>query len=301
MEEIEHLFHTSELATHPWSHFANIFGARIVFASSWHVVLTNWLHQFNGSSQLHQLALLTPALIAWELWLARNEARYNGGLVNGYKICFKVKHWLVELSPLLRPSRATPSLFHAALYCLGMVPTPLTTKASLLVRWYSPPCDILKLNIEGASCGNPGRAKCDGLLRDWKGKFVFAFSQSFGVITNSMAKAMALKFGLYYCYILGVSKVWVEIDSQVVCHWFNGMGIIPWSLQQVWDDIVDMADFIDLKVTHIFLEANSIADSLAKMGTTGHSQFSTYISAFSKTTIGCFILDSSGCPSFRIR
>ncbi|CAI9772326.1 unnamed protein product [Fraxinus pennsylvanica] len=40
---------------------------------SWHAVLTHCLHQFNGSSQFHQLALLISALIAWEIWLARNE------------------------------------------------------------------------------------------------------------------------------------------------------------------------------------------------------------------------------------
>ncbi|CAA2956390.1 Ribonuclease H domain, partial [Olea europaea subsp. europaea] len=76
---------------------------------------------------------------------------------------------------------------------------------------------------------------------------------------------MALKLGLYYCYLLGVSKVWVETNSQLVCHWFNGMGKISWSLQQVWDDIVDLADLIDSKVSHVNREANSVANSLAKL------------------------------------
>ncbi|XP_022872887.1 probable inactive receptor kinase At3g08680, partial [Olea europaea var. sylvestris] len=73
-----------------------------------------------------------------------------------------MKHWLVELNSLLRPSRATPSHLHATLHCLGMAPTPLTTKAPLLVPWYRPPCDILKFNIDGARCGNPGRAGYGG-------------------------------------------------------------------------------------------------------------------------------------------
>ena len=40
------------------------------------------------------------------------------------------------------------------------------------VRWIRPPIDWFKLNSDGASIGNPGKAGGGGLIRDHQGKWI---------------------------------------------------------------------------------------------------------------------------------
>lgn len=53
-----------------------------------------------------------------------------------------------------------------------------------------PPRGRLKLNLDGASEGNPGAARCGGVIRDFQGSFLYGFSVSIG--TNTYAEISAL-------------------------------------------------------------------------------------------------------------
>ena len=64
---------------------------------------------------------------------------------------------------------------------------------TISVRWMKPPMDWLKLNTNGASLGNPGKAGGGGVIRDSSGKWVKGFSRSIGVATSVMAKCWAIR------------------------------------------------------------------------------------------------------------
>ena len=48
------------------------------------------------------------------------------------------------------------------------------------MRWEKPPSNWFKLNIDGASCGNPGRAGGGGVIRDCASEWVRGFARSIG-------------------------------------------------------------------------------------------------------------------------
>ena len=64
---------------------------------------------------------------------------------------------------------------------------------TISVRWMKPPMDWLKLNTNGASLGNPGKAGGGGVIRDSSGKWVKGFSRSIGVATSVMAECWAIR------------------------------------------------------------------------------------------------------------
>ena len=55
---------------------------------------------------------------------------------------------------------------------------------AIQVRWIKPPRDWLKLNMDGASQGNPGKAGGGGVIRDSSRKWVKGFSRSIRVATS---------------------------------------------------------------------------------------------------------------------
>lgn len=59
--------------------------------------------------------------------------------------------------------------------------------------WQPPPHGFLKINIEGASKGNPGMAGFGGVIRGEQGRIKDIFHNHLGTTTNNMAELMALE------------------------------------------------------------------------------------------------------------
>ena len=64
------------------------------------------------------------------------------------------------------------------------------------MKWSKPPEGWFKLNLDGASCGNPGKARSGGLIRDCSGKWLKGFARSIGFATSVLAEFWALRDGL---------------------------------------------------------------------------------------------------------
>ena len=101
----------------------------------------------------------------WTLWLFRNQAIFN-------------------------PSHRPPDLLHNSIslafeffYFSAANPTPAPKKA-IHFKWECPPSSWFKLNTDGSSIGNPGRAGGGGVLRDSNGNWVRGFSSSFGITSS---------------------------------------------------------------------------------------------------------------------
>ena len=127
----------------------------------------------------------------------------------------------------------------------------------------------MKLNVDGSVMGKPGAAAIDGILRDHVGTFKGVFSKSIGIEDSNFAKFMTIKEGLS----LFSSSTWTQSHNLIIES--NSKNVIlakshllvPWRMKLISNQIEILKSRVKgVSFVHIFREANSVADSLAKAG-----------------------------------
>ncbi|XLS95417.1 hypothetical protein HN51_071425 [Arachis hypogaea] len=88
-------------------------------------------------------------------------------------------------------------------------------RLQMLVRWVPPSEGAIKLNVDGSSRGNPGRAGCGGLLRDQDGNCITGFVSHIGFAGSIAAELVAIRHGLWLAWQFGYRKVECESDCMV--------------------------------------------------------------------------------------
>lgn len=64
------------------------------------------------------------------------------------------------------------------------------------IKWLPPPSEYWKLNTDGSSQGNPGKAGAGGIIRNSDGGWVKGFQQSIGHATAIVAELWGILSGL---------------------------------------------------------------------------------------------------------
>ncbi|CAA7027590.1 unnamed protein product [Microthlaspi erraticum] len=146
----------------------------------------------------------------------------------------------------------------------GSVPVETGSRHDRLISWTPPMLGWIKLNSDGASRGNPGLATAGGVLRDGDGKWCGGFALNIGRCTAPLAELWGVYYGLCIAWDKQITRLEVEVDSSVVAG-FLRQGIPdthPLSflvrlchgfLSKDWE----------VRVTHVYREANHLADGLA--------------------------------------
>ena len=98
----------------------------------------------------------------WHIWKSRNNYVFNGKPANP-RLAIEITNQAMEF-----------------MYCYSSSKAP-NGRASKLVRWEKPPSGWTKLNMNGASLGNPGVAGCGGIMRDERGNWVVGFARRIGI------------------------------------------------------------------------------------------------------------------------
>ncbi|XP_042495078.1 uncharacterized protein LOC122074317 [Macadamia integrifolia] len=98
----------------------------------------------------------------------------------------------------------------------------------LEVHWCKPPINWIKINVDGSSLGNPGRAGAEGISRDSEGRVCNSFSSFLGIKKTYEAEFEAVLEGITLAQNMNVRES------------------TPW------------------KITHCYREVNTAADYLAK-------------------------------------
>ena len=157
----------------------------------------------------------------------------------------------------------------------------------------------LKLNTDGCSRGNPGRAGGGGVLRDGEGKLLFTFSTFTGSCSSIQAEARALLFGVQLCIARGHVRVHVEVDSLVLIHIVQQIVQCPWSFDMEVRSLLQLLPHV-VSITHCFREANQVADILSNVGCDeGYDRTYHHLSELPTHARGAFRLDRLGLPSLR--
>ncbi|CAK9176633.1 unnamed protein product, partial [Ilex paraguariensis] len=113
----------------------------------------------------------------------------------------------------------------------------------------------------------------------------------------------------FFCELLSLddqhglsdSLILVESDSQILVHMVKGLAAIPWQLQDLLKRIKLLFGMMNLQISHIYREANGLADFLASFAV--HSKTYTEFSGSNVLPVaGRLILqqDQTGLPSKKV-
>lgn len=81
------------------------------------------------------------------------------------------------------------------------------------ISWIMPPSGVVKLNSDGGSCGNPGIGGGGGVIRDSHGHFIYGYSSSYGICSNTLVEVQALSQGVSWLISQGFRDSFLEMDS----------------------------------------------------------------------------------------
>ena len=122
----------------------------------------------------------------------------------------------------------------------------------------------LKIQIDGASRGNPGPAGAGVVLSDSRGKKIKELAVYLGESTNNVAETCALILGLQEALRLGGRKVSVLTDSELLARQVTGeYRVKDKQLQWLHALIRNLAEAFEFKIQPVPREQNREADRLA--------------------------------------
>jgi ribonuclease HI len=124
---------------------------------------------------------------------------------------------------------------------------------------------------DGAARGNPGPAGAGAILRTPKGVVLAELCGFLGHTTNNVAEYRALLMGLEQALALGVRRLEVRADSELLIKQLRGeYRVKDPKLKPLWQEAKQLlARFDAARLQHVRREQNSDADRLANAGIDG--------------------------------
>ncbi|KAL0006038.1 hypothetical protein SO802_013599 [Lithocarpus litseifolius] len=220
---------------------------------------TEWLTT-NGNNVQHHSQTRPPwnvlFLIAiWEIWKQRNN--------------FVFKH----RSSNPRLAKGIVAQATEFYLCADRVRS-ISKKRIRNIRWEKPEVGWMKLNTDGASNAVLGLAGGGGLIRDEAGRWVVGFSRKLGKVNSFLAELWALKDGLLLCQQMNMTALIVELDAKAVVEALTNPSYSNTIVSGLFDDCRQiLSSFNQVRIQHIFREANMCADQLARLGSLQASEF----------------------------
>ncbi len=131
---------------------------------------------------------------------------------------------------------------------------------------------LYELYTDGASKGNPGHAGIGFVIKK-DGYTIQEQSKYIGITTNNVAEYTALLEGLKRIKTLGINKVKVFSDSELMVKQINGDYSIKNNvLQKLYNQVMSITKGLkSFSVEHIPRSQNIEADRLSKKGSMDHS------------------------------
>ena len=128
----------------------------------------------------------------------------------------------------------------------------------------NPPEEWL-LQVDGASRGNPGEAGCGAVIFDDAGQVVRELCRYLGRATNNVAEYQGLLMGLDEVLRLGVKRLRVESDSELMVRQLNGVYRVKHEkLIPLFQNATALLRRLDAcHIIHVRREHNRVADELA--------------------------------------
>lgn len=146
-------------------------------------------------------------------------------------------------------------------------PSDVQARNPTLVAWKRPDEGVVKVNVDGSFCRSSGRAGFGGLLQDHDGSWLVGFSGFLGFSNIIMADLKAIQTGLSMAWQRGFRNLICESDSKEAIRLVEEAYIDYHHLSSVISNIRDwLQKSWNVRLVHVFREANFGADCLAKLG-----------------------------------
>lgn len=132
----------------------------------------------------------------------------------------------------------------------------------------STPSEDAILWTDGAARGNPGPAGIGAILKSADGEVLYTGSEYLGHTTNNVAEYRAVLLGLNGALELGVRRIEVRADSELLIKQLKGeYRVRSPGLRPLYEEAKRLLSrFASSKLTHVRRELNGEADRLANQG-----------------------------------
>ncbi|XP_011628656.1 uncharacterized protein LOC105421748 [Amborella trichopoda] len=114
--------------------------------------------------------------------------------------------------------------------------------------------------------GSAGRS---GVIRNSVGAFIEAFAKHFGFASNNHVKFLAFEEGVQLVIQNNCSPIQIESDSTLLVNVIQNRCNAPWRLKTIVDNCCTRLSSHRWSITHVFREANMVANALAKRAAAG--------------------------------
>lgn len=123
----------------------------------------------------------------------------------------------------------------------------------------------IKIYVDAASRGNPGKAGIGAVIYDSSDKVVTKLSEYIGHATNNVAEYTGVIYALQEALILGAKRVSIFSDSELVVKQISGeYAVKNEDLRRLRKQVEHLRKgFKELNITFIRREKNKLADKLA--------------------------------------
>ncbi len=137
------------------------------------------------------------------------------------------------------------------------------------------PTEAYVIHCDGGSRGNPGPAAYGAIIEDTKGRRVATLSQFLGNKTNNAAEYQGLLASLRKAAELGIKKVNVRMDSELIVRQLNGRYRVKnANLKPLYAECMDVLRRFDTwTVDHVRREKNVEADRLVNEALDRHGKY----------------------------
>jgi len=124
----------------------------------------------------------------------------------------------------------------------------------LPIRWEFPSPGWVKINIDGSARGYSGLATCRGIFRGSMGEFIGDISVFLEVQTVMVVEFYGVIHALEETQKMGLTNVWLECDSALVCAAFTTGNNVPWMLRNRWNTYLNYCGKIRFKILIFFVK-----------------------------------------------
>ncbi|CAN1775003.1 Putative ribonuclease H protein At1g65750, partial [Linum perenne] len=246
-ESIVHVLRDCGFARNTW----RAVGGFDIEGLDWGSGPTEWL-----KSHLAGDMDLRFGIVCWYLWRSRNERLFAGSVVEAPALAARYLCWEMKVREAVN---FETSFLDAA-----------KKKCQIQVAWEPGPMGFIIVNSDGSVLGNHGKAAAGGLLRDREGNCIDAFAINLGACSITRAEIRGALEGIRRAWSEGFRNVEVQLDSYAAITIFSDSN--PKIDRQHALEVLEFRDWLrrdwDLRLKHVYREANQAADFLASLGHT---------------------------------